>query len=1069
MKKQMLLLILMLLQLPAVQIHAEQVSKREALQKAQLFMPEKQFKEAETTSARARGSVERDAFYIFNAENNGGFVIVSGDDRTTEILGYSDKGNIDVSNIPDNLEWLLQYYNKVISSLDEQTKPVNSRSATRSSLNIGKATIAPLIKTQWGQDAPYNSMCPVVNGQHCSTGCVATAMAQVINFNKWPEGNTSSVDAYTTVTNELSMPQLEPTSFNWNNMTNDDIARLMLYCGQSMNMDYDIASSGATINPLVYSMTNVFGYSKTVMVLNREGYDNDDNNWDNILYEELSFNRPIIYTGGAHAWVIDGYQDGAFHMNWGWDGDVDGYFKVSSIAEDDFMNSYTWAQCALIGISRPVTNASDAPAVIVSGMGQSLGGSTGTAELSRPSKSDDFSLITFSCNLISDLTGSIYVGFGLIDEDGSLLKVLSSEEHSFTNDEKFFYYESITLGKDIEEGSYRIVAICSKNGTDWQLAAQANCEYLNVIIAEDRLSIEVMPNWHSEADPDYKKVGEYDINGVTYLLYYWHENYLAKVLPYHKTGKYSGEVKVPSEVEFNGQTYRVFYEEDGAFTGCDNLTSLSIAITHPEIISNCPNLTSLTLEEGVNFCSIIYKLPSLESIELPTTFSQTNSFQFISHCEKLKTIRFKGSLMTFRVIPEWDENSLPSLTDIYFPSSEPFAVVDWNENPIGDVPANPNATIHIPIGSLGIYKKSAWKQWKFVEDMPASSTVTWGYCHRDAVTNMGAGGSSSTNNLEYAMRVPAEELSIYKGSKITQIQLFSPGRAPNDYHDEDYEYVFITKPGTDYIIKQPFNVARGIWNTVTLDTPYTITGDELFVGMGRHGGIGIWFSDLTIQEDAIWYRAMGDDFGCIYEPGKWVNDNWNKHPMPLRFVIEGEAMPEGLVLRELDLVKDETAQARTMTRSSETIGKKMKGVIINRSLTPATSYTVEWTIDDSERFSKTFETCLMPNATETITIDLPETVMSGYHVIKTDVVSMNGLENELIGFNMPTFEIGEKELLRGDANSDGVVDEKDVKAIANHIVGETQGDFDEDAADLNNDNKINAADIVELNKQLGKE
>ena len=69
-------------------------------------------------------------------------------------------------------------------------------------------------------------------------------------------------------------------------------------------------------------------------------YDNDDNNWDNILYEELSSNRPIIYTGGNHAWVIDGYQDGAFHMNWGWDGDMDGYYKVSGIIEGDFMNSY---------------------------------------------------------------------------------------------------------------------------------------------------------------------------------------------------------------------------------------------------------------------------------------------------------------------------------------------------------------------------------------------------------------------------------------------------------------------------------------------------------------------------------------------------------------------------------------------------------------------------------------------------------------------------------------------------------------------------------------------------------
>ncbi len=992
-----LLLFLLGIIVSVTNVNAGKVTEQQALQKARQFMKGKNLSVANLKAlTRSDQSISGDAFYIFNAENKGGFVIVSGDDRTVDILGFSDKGNIDVAKIPDNLEWLLQYYNKVITSLSEETESGYTKNSTRLAQNIVKTEIAPLVRTQWGQNAPYNTMCPVVNGQHCITGCVATAMAQIINYNKWPEGNTNTVDAYTTITNEIKMSQLDATSFNWDNMTNNDIARLMLYCGQSAKMDYDLDASGAAIEPALFGFINVFGYSKTARVLNREGYDNDDNNWDNILYEELSSNRPLIYTGGNHAWLIDGYKDGAFHMNWGWNGDVDGYFRVSGIAEGDFMNSYTWAQCALIGISRPVTIESDAPIVIVTEMNHSVSSYTGIAELLRPSKSDDFQEVTINSCFISELTENIYIGLGLIDEDGHLLKVFSFEQHSFADDEIYRYYGSVTLGKDIEEGFYRIVALCSKNGVDWQLAAQANCEYINVTISEDKLLLEIMPNWHSEADPDYKEVGVYDINGVTYLLYYWHDNYLAKVLPYHKTGKYSGEVVVPNEVEFNGQKYRVFYDEQ-AFNNCEELTSLKIAISHPDGVWNCPNLTSLILEEGVDFCSIIDNLPSLESIELPSTLSQTNSPQFISNCKKLKTIRFKGSLMSFREIPEWDENSLPALTDIYFPSETPFAVADWNENPLGDVPVNPNATIHIPVGSLGLYKQSAWKQWKFVEDMPAPSVIKWGYCHRDAVTNQGTGGSSSNNDLEYAMRIPVEELTAYKGCQITQIQVFSPSRSTNDYHDEDYEYVFITKPGTDYIIKQPFNVVRGTWNTVSLDTPYTINDEDLFVGVGRHGGLSIRFSDLTNQQDAVWYRAMGDDYGCAFEPGEWVRNKDNSHPLPIRFAIEGENVPQGVVIRDLSLNES---------------GTTMQGVLRNRSLEAVSSVTVAWTIDDSD-MSKTYETHLTPNGSENITFDLPESIKEGYHKIKADVTAVNGANNGLAGLyaifetGTPTFKTKE--------------------------------------------------------------
>ena len=1074
MKKQVLLFFLMLLPITAVQIHAEQVSKQEALQKAQQFMPGKLFKEAETTSAHARGSVERDAFYIFNAENNGGFVIVSGDDRTTEILGYSDSGKLELDKAPSNLKWLLSYYQHVIDSVGKY--PNDSRKSMTRALSQDRQEITPLLTTQWGQNAPYNDLCPTINGQKCVTGCVATAMAQVINYYKWPQGLTSTIEAYTTNKESINMPQLEPTSFDWGNLTDSEIARLMLYCGQSVKMDYGLNESGAdlqTPNAFESDIINIFGYSKSIKALNRDLLYYDDNIWESVLYDELSANRVILYWGiswsePGHVWVVDGYKDGYFHMNWGWDGDLDGYYKLSGITLDELISVYDMNHVAYVGITPPANSGVISPKVYTTWMMYHCDVQIGSkGYVSRSSKSEPFpSFSVYQCTFGSDIACTQYIGIGLMDKKGTIT-CLSEEQHSFAENEEYYYDSWISLGSELENGEYRLVAICRNSVSDeWKLPIGSSCEYIELTVDDLMLTLHKIPDGtHSK---NYKEVGVIDNDGVTYLLYSdYDNNCLATVLPKQVTEKYSGDLVVPSEIEYEGINYRVYYENN-AFWKCDDLISLNTANTYINSISGCPKLTKLVLQEGVTCIQSICELSSLESIEIPATVSNVGGSGFISDCENLKAIRFKGTLLSFsQEPPQWDDSSLPSLTDIYFPMETPPIIREtYSWNPLTEeVPINTKATIHIPVGSLPLYKQSNWKNWKFVEDMPAASAVTWGYCHGDVVTGMGEGVTSSNNDVEFAIRVPVEELTPYKGCKITQIQVYSPERAPNDYQLEDYEYVFITKPGTDYIIKQPFNVVRGIWNTIELTNPYTITSeDDLYVGFGRHGEISVTYSDMTEIENATWGRAIGDDFNCIWEPGVWQKPQSN-HPLPLRFTIEGESMPEGVVLRELELIENETpATARAATRTGELV--KLQGVIRNRSLTPVTSYKLEWSIDGSDKQSKTIETYLIPNATEMIFFDLPATVMSDYHIIKTDVVSMNGLENELIGFNMPTFEFGKKVILRGDANSDGVVDEKDVKAIANHIVGETQGDFDEDAADLNNDDKVNAADIVELNNLL---
>ncbi len=978
-------------------IRAGVVSEQDALLKAKQFMPSKTFHQQEKVNRTQKRGVQSTppAYYIFNADENNGFVIVSADDRTEEILGYSDNGSLNYQIAPDNVKWLLDYYNNLISSLDVQ---VQSPDSTRHEQTVSRNAINYLISTQWGQGDPYNSMCPIVDGQHCVTGCVATAMAQIINYCKWPQTSTTTAKSYTTVKNEISMPQLDSTSFNWDNITDEDIARLMLYCGYSVQMDYGLSSSGAYLDPVVNGLTNTFGYSKTVKNLRRTQYSKNDEHWESILYSELSENRPVLYSGGGHAWIIDGYQDGAFHMNWGWNGDYDGYYRITEIADEDLMKRYEEGQNAIIGIRRPITiQDNNVPKVIAAGTDY-----YGQTYLYRANTSENFPVTSINSYLYSDLTGDFYVGYGLFDLEDNLIKILSSEQHSFVKDEEYRYYGSITIDKDIEPGVYKIVAICSEDGKEWNSCLQSNCEYLKAIVDNDSLFLEIMPQWDPNANSGYREVGEYDIDGITYLLYNEFGNDLAKVLPYHKTGKYSGDIVVPSEIDFKGTTYRVFYD-DNAFVLCDSLSSLTIGETSISSVTYCPNLTNLTLMEGVVQCPIIYRLPQLKTIEIPATLYYINSPHFISDCNNLKTISFKGTMCKFYSIPEWDNSSLPSLTDIYFPSGTPFPVVDWNDNPQGDVPANTNAIIHIPVGSLKLYQKSAWKNWTFIEDLPVQdSVVTWSYCHGDVTSDRGFSVSTSGNNdYELAMRVPAEEMSYYVGSRITEIQLFSPNRAPNDYHHEDYEYVLITEPGTDYIVKQPFNVVRGAWNTIILDTPYTITGEEIYVGFGRHGDIGVMFSDMTNQPDAVWMRPMGDDYGCIGTPGVWARQNNYAHPLPLRFTIEGDSMPTGVVIRELELI-DNTENGDSMA---------IQGTIRNRSLENIESYTVEWTIDDTVSYSKVFETSLIPNTCEFITINLPEYTKQGYHVVSVNVSKVNNHDNVLSGMNPPVITIGIKPIV----------------------------------------------------------
>ena len=1049
--KQLTLLLISLFS--SLVINAGEVTEEQALQKAQQFMQGKQFKQKNLRRAPA-AETQTKAYYVFNVENNGGFVIVSGDDRMPEILGYSDKGNVDMRNIPCNMEWLMSCYVNMIDSLN--VYGVNKRWSPRRANNFVK--IEPLITTHWGQHAPYNNYCPEINGEKCPTGCVATAMAQIINYKKWPQGQTTSVEAYTTE-NGISMPALESTSFNWENMSDDDIARLMLYCGQSSKMNYTLDGSGA--GEPSEALKTVFGYSKSTKSWLIKLFEAE--HLEEAVYSELAENRPVFYTGysesmnAGHAFIVDGYQDGMFHINWGWDGDADGYFMITGATEDVMPFLPTWGSEMLFDIEPAPSRKDDA--IVIAYSLESWQRSS-----YRTNETEDFLVpISFNGEFFCDYDASCYVGIGFYRES-ELVKVVDPQLVQFPVNNGFLYFNSVSIG-NISKGEYYVCPVYRHNETEeWHKVAGSNPNHLIAHVGEKNFYLEhFIDNW----DGEYMDYGYQEINGVTYGLVYQFSNNYAYVLPHQLTEKYSGDIVIPFTVDYEGKKFLVMEERLSPFVGCEDLHTLSAAIDNAIEVIDCPNLTKLDLKSG-HYITVM-NCPKLESIEFPVaTYSPT-----LSYCKSLKTIKFTNIVPNFN-IRGFDEYNFPLLTDVYFATSMPPKVAGYTAD--SPIPNNPKVNIHVPKGCLPLYQNSSWKQWNLTDDNQSASFVKWGYCHGDKTESYGfARGERGNLDSEFAMRITPEDLVAYKGCKITSIEVYSPSRATNDSGDDSYEYVFITKRGTDYLVKQPFDVVRGAWNTVKFDEPYTITGEELFVGVGRKGAIGATYADMTFVPDAVWGRWMGNDPTVTNTtPGQWdyVKECPYKegpstifaHPLPLRFAIDGDHVPEGIVIRELESANNKARNSAACSQRANDNGIIINGVIRNRSLETVTSYTVEWSVDGGEKQSKTYNTLLAPNETEVISIELPPITTNGTHTVATNVTMVNENANQLEGLNMPTLELtitdGIDPIVTGDANADGEVNVTDIVATVNKIMGHEDASFNMTAADVNKDGEINVTDIV---------
>ena len=285
--------------------------------------------------------------YVFNRGENAGFVVVSADDCAPALLGYSENGSFDPSNIPPALRAWLDEYARQINWM--ASHPQISLNGTPMKAEVKKrAEIAPKIKTRWNQDFPYWNMTPVNSaGKHAYTGCVATAMAQVMNYHKYPEKGTGTIRYYSPYAGGYVGCNLDTITFKYDKMLDtydvtspkenqDAVAELMMAVGLGAEMVYSNTGSGAATNKMALAMFKYFGYDKGLSYQLRTWYGIEE--WNDMVYNELANNGPVYYDGtgdgGGHAFVCDGYraEDGLFHFNWGWGGMSDGYFRLEALA-----------------------------------------------------------------------------------------------------------------------------------------------------------------------------------------------------------------------------------------------------------------------------------------------------------------------------------------------------------------------------------------------------------------------------------------------------------------------------------------------------------------------------------------------------------------------------------------------------------------------------------------------------------------------------------------------------------------------------------------------------------------
>lgn len=449
------------------------------------------------------------SYYVFDNGSDKGFTIVSGDDELPEIVGYSAHGNSEHLMKTEGCAAFLKAYQKFVAAFTQgdakARKILAEQRALKADGRYQQPKIDPLLgDIAWNQETPYNKMCPEYKGSKLSaTGCVATAMAQVMMYYKYPKELKADIPAYTTATNKLKVNAIsEGEKYDWANMLPtytegeynttqaDAVAKLMFHCGAAVQMDYG-PSSGALVRP--EDMSTYFGYDADLLQkVYRSVYTLAE--WKKILDRELEAKRPIIYGGFAsnedgHLFVCDGSDgEGLYHINWGWSGYSDGYFDITLLDPDvrgtgagTSADGYNRDCSVIIGIA-PDNGIKDKPLVKEHSLYADAYEDHRKCTITngeRKNASEQFSLTVtpvFSNPTYNKFEG--LVALGIRKDDGSYTPITQIEKVAMEamepDGEYEIYYLNFNLNYAFPVGTTVLYEIYSTdNGNNWDVCAYA--------------------------------------------------------------------------------------------------------------------------------------------------------------------------------------------------------------------------------------------------------------------------------------------------------------------------------------------------------------------------------------------------------------------------------------------------------------------------------------------------------------------------------------------------------------------------------------------------------------------
>ncbi len=442
-------------------------------------------------------------YYIYTPTDNCGFIIVSGDDELAPIVGYStDKFNKDSEMPAALIEWLNEYSRYV-----DDVRAGKAAPAQRSA-KAGKSSVAPMLQTTWDQSAPYNNMCPEVNGQKTPTGCTATAMAQIMKFHEWPRKPSANITWQNNITGKEEHINTSSHIYSWDKMlpnyrdsyTDEEakaVALLMVDVGKAIQSSYSPSGTGSSAVYASYALVNTFDYSPDAKVVNRSEYTEEE--YISIIRENLEARQPLLYTGhsqsysSGHAFVCDGIDENdLLHIDWGWSGAFNGYFDMTYMSPEgtgigggDGRYNVSQAVIAYIhprGKDEPDTAGT--PVVYIMDVVDATASENPATLLEQTVKYDNNGVATtrFAAGLLnwshSSINMTMYIG---VEKDGKINaeKIGDPKVTPFNGDMGYYIYLTASKNQQdeeyLEKGTYKVkVCYSDDNGENIYVARGAD-------------------------------------------------------------------------------------------------------------------------------------------------------------------------------------------------------------------------------------------------------------------------------------------------------------------------------------------------------------------------------------------------------------------------------------------------------------------------------------------------------------------------------------------------------------------------------------------------------------------